>query len=114
MFFYDSNNSLKYARIEEERRFLLKSIPEELLEVDEFIRIIDGYIPGTRLRLRRMVSPHGNTLALKLGQKYRPVDFEAHQTIMTNLYLNEIEYGTHMVTRDKNMSSMCSKENWQV
>jgi CYTH domain-containing protein len=93
VFFHDPNISLKYARIEEERRFLLKSVPEELRGVDEFIRIIDGYIPGTRLRLRRMVSPHGNTLALKLGQKYRPVDFEAHQTIMTNLYLNETEYG---------------------
>jgi len=78
VFFYNPNNSLKYARIEEERRFLLKSIPEELLEVEENICVIDRYITGTRLRLRRMQSPQGSTLALKPGQKYRPVDFEAH------------------------------------
>ncbi len=53
-----------------------------------------------------MESPQGSTLALKLGQKFRPADFEAHQTIMTNLYLNEAEYevlrtlgGSHIYKR---------------
>ena len=93
MFFHNPNNSLKYTRSEEERLSLLKSIPEELLGNEDYIRIIDHYIPGTRLRLRRMQSPQGSTLALKLGQKYRPADIEAHQTVMTNLYINEAEYG---------------------
>ena len=87
MFFHNPNNSLKYAKIEEERRFLLKSIPEELLRNEDYIRIIDLYIPGTRLKLRRMQSPQGSTLAFKLGQKYQPGDFEAQQSIMTNMYL---------------------------
>jgi CYTH domain-containing protein len=90
--FHNPDNSLKYARIEEERRFLLKSLPQDMLESDPFIRIIDRYIPETRLRLRRMKSPEGDTITLKLGQKYQPEDFDAQQTIMTNMYLNEAEY----------------------
>ncbi len=92
MSFHNPDNSLKYARIEEERRFLLKSLPQDMLESDPFIRIIDRYIPETRLRLRRMKSPEGDTITLKLGQKYQPEDFDAQQTIMTNMYLNEAEY----------------------
>jgi CYTH domain-containing protein len=88
----DSSQLLKYARIEEERRFLMKALPEDLPEDSPFIRIIDRYIPGTRLRLRRMESAQGAALVFKLGQKFRPADFEAHQAIMTNLYLNEAEY----------------------
>lgn len=82
MFFNEPNNSLKYARIEEEYRFLLKSIPEELLRNGKYIRIFDHYIPGTRLRLRRMESHQGNILFMKLGQKYQTADYKAHQTII--------------------------------
>jgi hypothetical protein len=63
VFFNNPSNSLKYVRIEEERRFLLKSMPEEFHGIEEFIRINDRYIPRTRLRLRRMESPQGSTLA---------------------------------------------------
>jgi CYTH domain-containing protein len=92
VFFNDPNNAFKYAKLEQERRFLLRSIPEDMLGDKNFIRIIDRYIPSTRLRLRRMESPLGDALIFKLGQKYRPSDFEDHQAIMTNLYLNEVEY----------------------
>lgn len=39
-----------------------------------------------------MESVGGEPLIYKLGQKYRPADYKPHQTIMTNLYLNEAEY----------------------
>lgn len=92
MFFNDPHREMKYARIEEERRYLLKSLPPGLNESDPFIRIIDVYIPGTRLRLRRMESARGELLVLKLGQKYQPDNLEKHQSLMTNFYLTETEY----------------------
>jgi CYTH domain-containing protein len=39
-----------------------------------------------------MLSSDGETLALKLGQKYVEPDQPAQQTVMTNFYLNEMEY----------------------
>ena len=62
------NRLLKYTRIEEERRFLLNNIPENLNIEELFHRIIVRYIPGTKLRLRRIKSPSGETLVLKFGQ----------------------------------------------
>lgn len=88
----DMNRPLKYARIEAERRFLLNKIPDTLSVEEPFHRIIDRYIPGTRLRLRRIESPSGETLVFKLGQKYQAPDLDAHQTLMTNIYLDEAEY----------------------
>jgi CYTH domain-containing protein len=92
MLFNDPDRDMKYARIEEERRFLLKLLPEGLNESSPFIHIIDRYIRGTRLRLRCMESLQGDTLAMKLGQKYQPGNFEKHQTLMTNIYLTAAEY----------------------
>ncbi len=86
------NNFLKYARVEEERRFLLAKMPVDLDQDDSFLRIIDQYLKGTRLRLRRMESTGGEALAYKLGQKYRLPEHKPHQTMMTNIYLNEAEY----------------------
>jgi len=83
---------LKYAKIEEERRFLLKSIPEDLNAEESYLRIIDRYITSTRLRLRRIESPLGETLVFKLGQKYQATDQDTHQSIMTNFHLNEAEH----------------------
>jgi CYTH domain-containing protein len=81
-------SSMKYARIERERRFLVRDLPADLPSTD-YQRILDRYIPGTRLRLRRIESPAGETLALKLTQKYPAAGPEA---IITNVYLNEVEY----------------------
>ena len=92
MFFHDPDHAQKYARIEEECRFLLRALPQDLLDTSSFIRIIDSYIPGTRLRLRRMESPEGDPIAMKFGQKYQVTDMESHQTIMTNMYINEAEH----------------------
>jgi CYTH domain-containing protein len=85
---------LKYARVEQERRFLLKTFPEDFNPDNPFLRIIDHYISGTRLRLRRMESPSGESLVFKLGQKYQASGQKAHQRTMTNIYLTEGEYQT--------------------
>ena len=71
MFANHPNKSQKYARVEEERRFLLAKMPADLDLDDSFVRIIDHYIEGTRLRLRQMESPGGRAPVYKLGQKYR-------------------------------------------
>lgn len=81
----------KYARIEWERRFLLACLPPDLDQA-AYQLIEDIYITGTRLRLRRMSSPQGETLALKLGQKYLRDEQAAQQTVMTNFYLSEAEF----------------------
>lgn len=80
----------KYARVERERRFLLRERPADLPE--GYRRIRDWYVDGTRLRLRRVEDPHGNVLDLKLGQKYRPAPGAGLSTTLTNLYLTEVEF----------------------
>ncbi len=85
-------NAFKYARVEEERRFLLRTIPWDLDPVESYVKIFDLYLPGTRLRLRRMESPTGEVRAYKFGQKYRAANHEVHQTAMTNIYLTSAEY----------------------
>lgn len=82
---------MKYARIERERRFLMRQLPEDIDSAD-YQRVLDRYIPGTRLRLRRIESPTGETVALKLTQKYLPDTGNGTDTIITNLYLSEEEF----------------------
>ena len=83
--------SFKYAQIEYERRFLLRQLPSDLL-LNEFTHIHDVYIPHTRLRLRKMTSSSGELVSLKLTQKYSEPDLPATETIITNFYLNEVEF----------------------
>jgi len=85
-------NPNKYAQIEQERRFLLGGFPPGFNFEASFARVIDGYITGTRLRLRRIESPSGETMALKLGQKFRAPGQEPHQAMMTTIYINDAEY----------------------
>ena len=85
---------MKYARIERERRYLLAQLPPGLTPDSPHTRIIDRYIPGTRLRLRRMEDVTVNVTALKLTQKYDPPTGTGLETIITNLYLNETEFQT--------------------
>lgn len=83
---------MKYARIERELRYLLTELPPGLTPDGPYTHIIDRYIPGTRLRLRRMEDPQDNVTALKLTQKYDPPTGVGPETIITNLYLNEAEF----------------------
>jgi hypothetical protein len=48
-----SERARKYARSEFERRFLMAELPASLSTDDGWL-IVDRYLTGTRLRLRRM------------------------------------------------------------
>lgn len=79
----------KYARIEWERRFLLTRFPEDV-DVVCTRRIVDRYLRGTRLRLRRMEG-RGEPV-LKLTQKIPSGMGNAQQGLITSIYLTEDEY----------------------
>ena len=83
--------SHKYARIESERRFLLRILPDDL-DDHNAMRIIDRYWAGTRMRLRRMETLDGETIQLKLTQKYMEPSRPAEETVITNQYLTEAEF----------------------
>jgi hypothetical protein len=59
--------SLKYAVIERERRFLVRSVPRGVTAVSQ---IRDRYIEASRLRLREVRGLDGRVVR-KLGQKIR-------------------------------------------
>jgi CYTH domain-containing protein len=86
------NNLNKYAHIERERRFLLLAPPPDLDLEGTYSRIIDRYIPDTRMRLRRMETPNGRVLAYKMTQKFVQENQPAHQCMITNIYLEVHEY----------------------
>jgi CYTH domain-containing protein len=84
----------KYARIERERRFLLSELPPGLKLSDAHTQITDNYITGTRLRLRKVRVPSTNEWTLKLTQKHAPAPPDFSRTLITNIYLNQLEYET--------------------
>jgi hypothetical protein len=78
----------KYARIERERRWLLRS-PDISAAVAE-VEIEDIYFTGTRLRLRRMTDRRGNQSPVyKLAQK---IPSPGPSGLITNTYLSAEEY----------------------
>lgn len=79
----------KYARVERERRWLMRTPPDPSTATAE-VEITDVYFPTTRLRLRRMVDRRGEKPTVyKLTQK---VPGTATDTLTTNTYLSETEY----------------------
>ena len=82
----------KYSRVERERRFLLREMPEPLTRASEHVQIWDNYITGTRLRLRKVRTPQTKKWKLKLTQKYTPAPPDFSHTIVTNTYLSAYEY----------------------
>ena len=84
----------KYARVERERRFLLKDLPEGLTRADPHLQITDNYITGTRLRLRKVRDPRTNKWVVKFTQKFAPNPDDLSRTIITNTYLNPLEAET--------------------
>ena len=84
---------LKYAVVERERRYLLASLPSELVvRTDE---IIDRYVVGTRLRLREVRRADG-TVIRKLGHKVRLGEGPA-EVACTNFYLDDEEWALLVV-----------------
>jgi CYTH domain-containing protein len=82
----------KYARVEREKRFLLRELPPGLKLASEHLQITDNYITGTRLRLRKVRVPSTRTRTWKLTQKFAPAPPDFSHTVITNLYLSQYEY----------------------
>jgi len=87
----------KYARVERERRYLLRDLPEGMTRTDPHLQITDNYITGTRLRLRKVRDPRTNKWTVKLTQKFAPDPNDPSRTIITNTYLNPIEAETFSI-----------------
>jgi CYTH domain-containing protein len=104
---------MKYAKIERERRFLLTVLPADLALNDGYQRIIDRYILGTRLRLRRMETATGETIDLKLTQKYDADGQPGERTIITNFYLNEAEYTLLLGLEARILTKRRYRYDWQ-
>lgn len=80
----------KYARIEWERRFLLKSFPTGE-RVTRIRRISDRYIEGTTLRLRHQSGGDGEDV-FKLTQKIADGTGGGQQGLITTMYLTNDEF----------------------
>lgn len=81
----------KYARIERERRYLLRDLPEGMTRADPHLQITDNYITGTRLRIRKVREPRTNKWTVKFTQKFAPDPNDLSRTVITNTYLNALE-----------------------
>ena len=84
----------KYARVERERRYLLRDLPEGLTRADHHLQITDNYITGTRLRIRKVRDPKSNKWVVKFTQKFAPNKNDFSRTLITNTYLSAIEAET--------------------
>ncbi len=81
----------KYARVERERRYLLRDLPEGMTRADPHLQITDNYMTGSRLRLRKVREPRTNKWTVKFTQKFAPNPEDLSRTIITNTYLNALE-----------------------
>ena len=77
----------KYARVERERRFLLAG-PPSASAVTASRRITDRYLPGTRLRLRRVDHLDSGDREFKFTQKVPAGQPGFVQGLITNTYLS--------------------------
>jgi CYTH domain-containing protein len=82
---------LKYARIERERRFLLREFPSDV-EIVRTRRITDRYIDGTTLRLRELRGDNEPSV-FKLTQKIPARASGAQQGWITTMLLTEEQFG---------------------
>ena len=81
----------RYARVERERRYLLRDLPEGMTRADPNLQITDNYMTGSRLRLRKVREPRTNKWTVKFTQKFAPNPEDLARTIITNTYLNALE-----------------------
>lgn len=81
----------KYARIERERRYLLRDLPEGINRADAHVQITDNYLTGTNLRIRKVRDPKTNKWVVKFTKKFAPDPANLSLTIITNIYLNATE-----------------------
>lgn len=77
----------RYAHLEREQRWLLREVPSAAVRRCE---LVDRYIRGTRLRLRRVTTD--DAVVVKLAQKIRVTDADPERVMLTNLYLSADEH----------------------
>jgi CYTH domain-containing protein len=77
----------RYARLEDERRFLVAAVPDGAASPR---RVEDRYVAGTRLRLRRVADDCGSVL--KLGHKVRREATHPSAVWHTSIYLDDGEF----------------------
>ena len=94
----------RYARPEREQRWVMGALPEPR---EHPVAVVDHYISGTRLRLRRM--ERETEVVYKLGQKVRRHPGRPEFVQLTNMYLSESEYAV-LATLD---GAPISKTRWQ-
>ena len=82
--------SLKYANLENERRFLIRN-PVAMHYAARRLYIQDRYLVGTRLRLRS-VEESGLPTVFKLGQKIRLDGGSPSENAHTTIYLSAKEF----------------------
>lgn len=87
-----AGKEFKYARRELERRFLFTEPPGD--DAVRVVRIVDRYLPGTRIRLRQTIEiAHGDAVdrtTYKLTQKVPAPDGEPG--LITTIYLDAAEH----------------------
>ncbi|MFK7961471.1 MAG: hypothetical protein AB8G96_13205 [Phycisphaerales bacterium] len=78
-----------YHRIERERRFRLDAAPAAC-DAAPWVRLIDRFVEGAGLRIRRVESPDGTEQQTKLGQKRPDPDApqDSRRRRMTTIYLD--------------------------
>jgi CYTH domain-containing protein len=86
--------SPKYTRVERERRYLLRGLPQGFDLKAPHAQITDNYITATRMRLRKSRWVPTNEWTLKLTQKHCPAPPDFSRTLITSFYLTEYEYET--------------------
>jgi CYTH domain-containing protein len=97
----------RYARVERERRYLLRDLPEGMTRAEPHLQITDNYITGTRLRIRKVREPRSNKWTVKFTQKFAPDPNDLSRTIITNTYLNALEaevfasYNTNEIRKNR-------------
>ncbi len=83
----------KYGRFEIERKFVLKSVPEQFRE---FHDLHDTYLPDSSLRLRIARSANGEIISRNLTQKNKAPGLDPSVSIMTSLHLSESDLAALM------------------
>jgi CYTH domain-containing protein len=82
----------KTAQTELHRLFLVERLPEPLTPASSHIQLFDGYIDGTRMRLRQIRDPYANTWTRVLQQRFPAVENEYAVTKLAEMYLNDAEF----------------------
>jgi CYTH domain-containing protein len=98
----------KYARLENERRFLVDLTAMPRVEGLPCWQIVDHYVVGTRLRLRSMTHSVTGDVEFKFCKKY-PSDDPVSGAIV-NIYLTAEEHGELMALPAK----VIAKRRYQI